>query len=129
VGRIALELGPLVVLEGVLDRERVEAELVGDLLEVVPVGHAQVGPDDAVLLLEVVGDLLDREVLVGEDALAPDPGARHAPSVNPRRAHSGTHAKGPARLREWRAGSARGAGAARVRGRRRRTDQASGSSL
>ena len=85
VRRVPRRLRPLVLRRCVLDGEAVEAELLGELRELVVVGHAQIGPDDAVGLLEVVGDLLEREVVGFDDAVAPHPRAncarRHGPSL------------------------------------------------
>jgi hypothetical protein len=60
-------------LDGVLDGERGETELLRDLVQVVPVGQAEIGPDERVRLLQVVGDALHREVLGLEDSLPPHP--------------------------------------------------------
>ena len=73
MGRVAVQLGSLVRLDRVLDGERGEPELVRDLVQVVPVGEAEVGPDERVRLLQVVGDALHREVLGLEDSLPPHP--------------------------------------------------------
>jgi hypothetical protein len=60
---VAVQLGPLMLLDGVLDRQRVQPELLGDDLQVGPVGLAQVQPHHRARLTEVVGDLGGREVL------------------------------------------------------------------
>ena len=59
---VAVQFGPLVLLDGVFDRQGVQPELFGDNLQVSPVGLAQVQPHHRVRLLEIVGDLGGREV-------------------------------------------------------------------
>jgi hypothetical protein len=59
---IAVELGALMLVDGVLDRERVQPELLGQHLEVSEVGGGEVEPHHRrVVLGEVVTDLRDRE--------------------------------------------------------------------
>ena len=79
---VAVELGPVAAGGRVLDGQRVQRQLVGDQLEVLGVRGAEVDPDDGLgVVLEVLGDLLDGEVLVGQDAVGPAAGlGRHGPS-------------------------------------------------
>ena len=81
---VAVQLGPLVLLDGVLDRQRVEPELLRDDLQVLLVGLAQVQPHHRVRLLEVVGDLGGWEVLGLQLPLSVQPGVTHAASLSPR---------------------------------------------
>ena len=68
VGAVAVQLGSLPGGEGVGDGEAVQAELVGDHGEVIGIGRAQVHPYDDVVLADVLGHVLDGEVLALEDA-------------------------------------------------------------
>jgi hypothetical protein len=61
MGLVAVQLGALVFVDGILDREGVQPELFGEDLQVGGVGLAQVQPDHRGFLLEVVGDLGGRE--------------------------------------------------------------------
>ena len=87
VVRVHRRLGAAGVLDDVLDGVRVEAELLGELLEDAVVRFEDVDPDQGVLLLEVLRDLVEGEVLVGDLALAPqhgvDAGGSHEDSVLP----------------------------------------------
>jgi hypothetical protein len=89
---VAVQLGPLMLLDGVLDGQRVQPELLGDDLQVLLVGLAQVQPHHRVRLLEEGGDLGGREVLGLQHPLAVQPRMAHAVSLaawaNPR--HSTT---------------------------------------
>ena len=82
---VAVQLGPLVLQGGVLDGQWVQPELLGDDLQVLLVGFAQVQPHHRVGLLEVVGDLGGWEVLGLQYPLAVQPGVTHAASLSPRR--------------------------------------------
>jgi len=73
VAGVAAGLGALVHLDGVLDRVPVQAELVGETVEQGGIGRAEVGPDQHVVLLEVVRDVVEREVLGLENSVSPDP--------------------------------------------------------
>ena len=75
--RVVVELRPLVRVDGVLHRERVQAEFLADRGKILFARLAQVEPDDRVLLGEVVGHLLDRETLVDKVAVAVTAGQRH----------------------------------------------------
>ena len=77
MGGVVVELGPLVGLERVLDRERVQAQLVGQLVQLVARRAAQVDPDHRVRPFQVVGDLGHREALGLQHALAVHPGVGH----------------------------------------------------
>jgi hypothetical protein len=78
---VAVQLGPLMLLDGVLDGQRVQPELLGDDLQVLLVGLAQVQPHHRVRLLEEVGDLGGREVLGLQHPLAVQPGVTHTVSL------------------------------------------------
>ncbi len=68
-------LGPLDAREGVLDRMRIEGQLFGEVTQVLRVRFADVDPDQAAILVEVVRDPLEREVLGHESAVSPQPAA------------------------------------------------------
>ena len=74
MGGVAVELGALVGPERVLDGELVQAELAGELVELFLRGAAEVDPHHGVGLLQVLGDVGDREALGLEDPLAIHPG-------------------------------------------------------
>ena len=86
VGGVAVELGALVGAERVLDGELVQAELAGELVELLLRRAAQVHPHDGVGVLEVLGDVGDREALGLENTLAVHPGhgiAHDGPPCSP----------------------------------------------
>jgi hypothetical protein len=62
---VAVQLRAFVPAGRVLDRVRVQAQLVGDHQERLVVRVAEVRPHHAVLVFQVVGHLLDGETLVG----------------------------------------------------------------
>src|SRR5207245_6847474 len=66
-------LGSLVALDRVLDGMLVEAQLLRQLAERLVVGTEQLRPYQAVWFVEVVRDLLEREVLRLERPVAPHP--------------------------------------------------------
>jgi hypothetical protein len=71
VGAVAVNLGPLVRADGILDGEGMEAELLGDDLEVSLGGLVEVQPRDRALVgSEALAELLRREALV-EQLAAP----------------------------------------------------------
>ncbi len=70
MARVVVDLRPLVRLERVLDGQRVQPQLVGQPGEVGGVGREEVDPHDRVLVREPFGDVGDREVLVGQHAVA-----------------------------------------------------------
>src|SRR4051794_37450151 len=76
-----VELGSLTLVQCVLDRERVEGELLGDEGELLGARLVDVHPDDGAVLLEIVGDALGVEVLVRAGALPVDARADHARTV------------------------------------------------
>ena len=78
---VAVQLGPLVLLDGVLDRQGMQPELLGDELQVGLVGLAQVQPHHRARLLEVVGDLGGREVLGLQHPLSVQPSVTHTVSL------------------------------------------------
>ncbi len=59
---VALQLGPLVGQVGVLDGQVVQPELGLHLLEQRLVGLVEADPDEAVVLLEDLADVLERDV-------------------------------------------------------------------
>ena len=67
---VVVELGSLMRAERVLDGQLVEAELVGELVELLLRRTAQVDPHHGVGFGEVVGHLCDREVLGLEHPVA-----------------------------------------------------------
>ena len=75
VSGMARGLGSLDTGDRVLDRVRVQSQFLGEPLEELVIGLAQVEPDECALLLQVVGDLLKGEVLSLEETLSPQPGA------------------------------------------------------
>src|SRR5262249_8098608 len=68
VRRIATSLGPLALRDGVLDGVRIETELAGQRVQPGPVRRADIHPHKAIRFFEVVGDLLEREVIGLDDA-------------------------------------------------------------
>jgi hypothetical protein len=81
---VAVQLGPLVLLDGVLDGQGVQPKLLGDDRQILLVGLAQVQPHHRVRLLEVVGDLGGREVLGFQHPLSVQPRVTHATRLSPR---------------------------------------------
>ena len=73
---VAVQFGPLVALDGVLDRERVQPELLGQDGQVSVVGVVQVQPDRHPLLPEELADLGDREAVHLQRSLAVAPRTR-----------------------------------------------------
>jgi hypothetical protein len=71
VRRVSSRLGSFVFGDGVLDRVPVESEFLTELHEVVLVRSADVRPDKAVWFLQVVGYLLQGEVLCLECPVSP----------------------------------------------------------
>jgi hypothetical protein len=86
---VAVQLGPLVLLDGVFDGQEVQPELLGDDLQVLLVGLAQVQPHHRVRLLEVLGDLGGREVLGFQHPIAVQPRVTHTSRLSPRRRDRG----------------------------------------
>jgi len=76
---VAVELGPLAVVQRVLDGQRMQAELLAQHGEVVAVGAVQVQPDGDGLIGQVLADVGDRESLELEPAVPVQPRARLAP--------------------------------------------------
>jgi hypothetical protein len=70
-----------VLVDGVLDGERVQPELFGEDLQVGRVGLAEVQPDHRTRLLEVVRDLGGWEVLDLQHPIAIEARATHRASV------------------------------------------------
>ena len=60
---VSVELGPLALVDRILDGQRVQAELLAQHIQVLVVGIAQVEPDGDGLVAQVVADLGDREAL------------------------------------------------------------------
>ena len=59
---VFFDLWALVPVAGVFDREFVQAEFLLHLFEFRPGGVAQGDPDETVAALEVVADLVDRQI-------------------------------------------------------------------
>ncbi len=76
---VAVELRPLVRRQRVFDRELVQAELIVELVEVFLRGGTEVHPHHRVGLLEVLGDVGDREIVGLEHTVAVHPGHGHRP--------------------------------------------------
>ena len=74
VGRVVVELGSLVLTKGVLDGELVDAELVGELDELLLAGGTEVDPHDGVDFGQVLGHLRHGEALLLHLAVAIHPG-------------------------------------------------------
>src|SRR5450631_2705895 len=68
-------------MQGVLDRQRVQSELVRDQPQLIDLGCHQVDPDHGARFLEVLGELVDVEVGVGEDTVLVAAGAGHTATV------------------------------------------------
>jgi hypothetical protein len=82
--------------DGILHRVRIQGQLIGQLQEERVVGLAQIEPHQRAIILQMVGDLLEREVLDLEPAISPQSGARaipvatgHGTSVHRRTGHCG----------------------------------------
>ena len=73
---VTVQFGPLVTLDGVLDRERVQPELLGQDGQLSVVGIVQVEPDRHPLLPEELADLGDGEALHLQRSVAVEPRAR-----------------------------------------------------
>ena len=107
---IAVELRALVLVDGVLDGQRVQAQLLGDRRQLLAGRLAVVQPHKRVGFGDVVGDLADREVLAHQLAVAIEPRASHARTIR----------SAPDRLTpRTRATAARAARRRRARARRR----------
>jgi hypothetical protein len=63
VAGVAVELGPLAVVQRVFDGQRVQAELLAQHGEIVVVGAAQVQLDGDGVVSQVIADVGDREAL------------------------------------------------------------------
>jgi hypothetical protein len=72
VSGIAVEFGTLCRTYGVLDREVVQTELIGELLENVPAGLKEIHPDDRVRLPDVIRDRGQGKPLSIEQPIAVD---------------------------------------------------------
>ena len=77
---VVVDLGSLVGSQGIFDGQLVQPELVGELVELLPGGLAEVDPDDGVGPLEVLGHVGDGEVLGFERPFAVHPGSGHRAS-------------------------------------------------
>ncbi len=85
---VTVELRALEVVDRVLDREAVQSELFLERREVLLRGVREVDPDRRLRVLDVVGDVGEREVLEIEDAFAIQAGVDHALMLRPH-AHAG----------------------------------------
>jgi hypothetical protein len=79
VRAVAVDLRPFPVHEGVLDRHRVQPELLLQDRQVTVVRVAQVEPDQGPVVFQVIADPLDREALIDELAVPVEPRACLAP--------------------------------------------------
>ena len=75
---VAVDLRPLPVDQGVLDRHGMQPELFLEHQQVALVGAAQVEPDHGTRIGEVIADLLDGEALLDELPVLVKPGPRLA---------------------------------------------------
>ena len=75
VATVAVELGALVLMHGVLDRQRVQPEFVAQHRQVVAAGVTQVEPDGDRLIGQVITDLGHRETLKLEYSVPVEPRA------------------------------------------------------
>ena len=65
--RVAVELGPLATLRGVLDSQPVQPQLVGHQLQILQIRCTQIHPHDGRLFRQVLRHILQGEVLIGQD--------------------------------------------------------------
>ncbi len=72
---VAVELGALAFVHRVLDGQRVQAELVAEHREVLPVGVTQIQPDHDRLVLQVLADVGDGKALADKRPVPVEPGA------------------------------------------------------
>ncbi len=75
VAAVAVELGALVLMHGVLDRQRVQPEFLAQHRQVLAVGVTQVEPDGDRLIGQVITDLGHRETLELEYSVPVEPRA------------------------------------------------------
>src|SRR5262249_45863049 len=75
---VPIDLGPLVLVLGVFQRQRVQPEFLAQHGQVVGVRVKQVKPDDGALVADVLTDIVDGEALGGERAVSVEPGPRLA---------------------------------------------------
>jgi hypothetical protein len=78
---VLVELGTLVRLQHVLDGQFVQAQLDGQLIDLLLGRAAQVEPHHGVVAFEVLGDVGDREALPVQDPLAVHPRAVHSCAI------------------------------------------------
>ena len=71
MGGVARGFRSLAAGDGVLNCLRVEGQLAGQLLEEGMIGLAQIYPHERAVLLQVIRDLLQREVLDLEASVSP----------------------------------------------------------
>ena len=75
---VAVQLRPLVLMDGVLDGQRVQAELGAEHVQVLTVGLTQAQPHHRGIIPEKVADLGDRKPFQLQHAARVQPGARLA---------------------------------------------------
>ena len=78
MGVVAVELGPLVMVQRVFDGEVVQAEFLFQFGEDLLGGRGDVDPQAHGLLGEPIGDLRERQLRLVDDAIAVKPGNDHA---------------------------------------------------
>ena len=74
---VAVELRALMLVDGILDGQRVQLQLLGDRRQLLAGRFAVVEPHERVRFGDVVGDFADREVLAVECAVLVEPRASH----------------------------------------------------
>ena len=80
---IAVELGTLMLVDRILDGERMQFELLGDRLQIFLGRSAVVKPHAGALVSKMLGDVLGREVLERQLAVAIEPGVSHQRTIGP----------------------------------------------
>ncbi len=74
VALVSVEFGALMLVLGVLNRERVQTEFLTQHRQILVIGIMQVEPDDRAVLLEIVADLHDGKAFGDQVAVQVDPG-------------------------------------------------------
>ena len=74
MGCIAGGLGALGVGDGVLDGVLIKVQLVGEFTEHIVIGVAQIHPQQRAVLVQVIGNIGEREVFGLQLAAEPQPG-------------------------------------------------------
>src|ERR1700722_17609338 len=69
------------LVDRILDRERVQFELLGNRRQILLSRRAVVQPHTSLLILKVLGDVLDRKILELELSVAIEPGVSHVRTI------------------------------------------------